>query len=438
MTEPLLEARGLKKHFDLSSGVLDRVLGDASAVRAVDGVDIAVEPGETLAVVGESGCGKSTLGRTLMKLDEPTDGTIRFDGEDVTDLSDREMRPYRRRLQMVFQDPLASLNPRQTVGSIVTAPMAVHGVGEDSEDRRDRAEELLERVGLEAGHMERHPQQFSGGQQQRVALARALSLEPDLLVADEPVSALDVSVQAQILELLAELQAEFGLSLLLISHDLSVVRQIADRVAVMYLGEIVETAPVDELFSDPQHPYTQSLLSAVPRIEPEARTDRVVLKGTVPSPSNPPDGCRFHTRCPALIPPDGWQGSQAAFRRAFTFRSRITNEQIDTDALAAQLEAEGEPTDEHHLTERIIDDALPEGPDLPANARETVEEAARRYAAGNPESAAEAVREAFPSPCVDETPATTRTTGRTVACHRVTPDRVHDAPSVGGGVTGDD
>jgi peptide/nickel transport system ATP-binding protein len=438
MTDPLLAASGLKKHFDLSGGVLDRVLGDPGVVRAVDGVDLTVREGETLAVVGESGCGKSTLGRTLLRLDEPTAGTVRFDGTDLTDLSGRELRRYRRRMQMVFQDPLASLNPRQTVGDIVTAPMEVHDVGADAADRRERATELLERVGLDASHLDRHPGQFSGGQQQRVALARALSLEPDLLVADEPVSALDVSVQAQILDLLRELQAEFDLAVLLISHDLSVVRQVADRVAVMYLGEIVETAPVDELFDDPQHPYTQSLLSAVPRIDPDARTDRVVLEGTVPSPSDPPDGCRFHTRCPAIIPPEGWGGDQSGFRRAFTFRTRVTEGEIDAEAMEARLKAEGEPTTTERVARRIVAEALPSEPtDLPTEAQEAVEEAARRYAAGNDDSAAEVVRDAFPSPCVGETPAVTETEDRTVACHRVTDDRSHESPAVGG-VAGDD
>jgi peptide/nickel transport system ATP-binding protein len=430
--ETLLECEGLKKYFDLSSGALDRLIGDPGKVRAVDGVDLSVGRGETLAVVGESGCGKSTLGRTLLKLDEPTAGRIRYDGEDITELSDRGMRPYRRDLQMVFQDPLASLNPRQTVGSILKAPMQVHGVGESDADRTERAEDLLERVGLEARHVERHPKQFSGGQQQRVAVARALTLEPELIVADEPVSALDVSVQAQILDLLEELQDEFDLSLLFITHDLSVVRQIADRVAVMYLGEIVEAAPTDELFADPQHPYTQSLLSAVPRIDPEARTDRVVLEGTVPSPKDPPAGCRFHTRCPAVIPPEDWPASQALFREAFVFRTRVTGGEIDPEGTEARLAAEGQPTDDERVARRIVSGAFDEESlrALPEDAREAVEAAAGALVAGEAERAAELVREAFPSPCVDSKPEPVGAENRVAACHRVDPDLDHAESSL--------
>jgi len=425
--EPLLAVEGLKKHFDLSDGFLDKLFGQGGAVRAVDGVDLTVGSGETVAVVGESGCGKSTLGRTLLKLDHPTAGTIRFDGEDITDLSDREMRPYRRRMQMVFQDPLASLNPRQTVGQIVKAPLEVHGVGADDADRTDRVEALLDRVGLEAGHVDRHPTQFSGGQQQRVALARALSLEPDLLVADEPVSALDVSVQAQILDLLDDLQAEFGLSLLFVTHDLSVVRQIADRVAVMYLGHLVEVGPVDEIFRDPRHPYTRSLLSAVPRIDPDARTDRVILEGTVPSPSDPPSGCRFHTRCPEIVPPDGWDGSQQAFRRAFTFRTRVTNGEIDPDAVEDRLRAEGRETDHANVATGIVDGSLPgDAATLPTDARSAVERAAEQLARGDDDAATETVREAFPSPCARESPTTVDAGGVRVSCHRVDPETGYD------------
>ena len=421
---PLLAAEDVKKHFDQSDGFLDRLLGGGGLVRAVDGVDLELHEGETLAVVGESGCGKSTLGQTLLNLHAATDGSIEFRGDELTGLSDREMRQYRRRMQMIFQDPLASLNPRQTVGDIVTAPMEVHDIGDGEADRIDRAEGLLERVGLKPAHVDRYPGQFSGGQQQRVGIARALAVEPEMIVADEPVSALDVSVQAQILQLLDDLQEELGLSILMITHDLSVVHQVADRVAVMYLGEIVETAPVEELFEDPRHPYTKSLLSAVPRIDPEAREDRILLEGTVPSPIDPPEGCRFHTRCPEVIPGDDWPGEQPAFRRAFTFRNRVENGELDPEAVRSRLEAESDGVTDDDVASRLIEGALPGGIEsLPDSAAETVRTAAKQVVEGDEAAAVETVQ-AFASPCFEETPRVVEpASNRTAACHRVDPER---------------
>jgi len=422
-SDPILSVSGLKKHFEQSQGLLDKIVGYTGTVKAVDGVDLTVREGETLAVVGESGCGKSTLAQTVLNLHRPTAGSVRYRGEDIAGLTGRDMRPYRREIQVVFQDPLASLNPRQTVGEILTAPLEVHDIGESDDDRLARAKELLERVGLKPAHVDRYPRQFSGGQQQRVAVARALAVEPDLLVADEPVSALDVSVQAQILNLLEELQTDLGLSLLFITHDLSVVRHIADRVAVMYLGKIVETAPAADLFEDPDHPYTRSLLSAVPRIAPEDRPNRVILEGTVPSPLDPPSGCRFHTRCPAVIPPSNWQGTQAQFRAAFTFRNRALDGQIDPDAARTRLESEGRAPTEENVSAYLVEQALPGDPaDLPSEAADAVRTAGDALAAGNDERAAEAVTDAFPSPCEQEIPRDVETDDRLVACHRFDPD----------------
>ncbi|WP_266080189.1 ABC transporter ATP-binding protein [Haladaptatus caseinilyticus] len=422
--EPLLTVRGLKKHFDQSSGVLDRLVGETGSVRAVDGVDLTVHEGETLAIVGESGCGKSTLGRTVLNLHDATAGSVTYHGEDITELSASEMRPYRRNLQMIFQDPLASLNPRQTVGEILTAPMEVHGIGANAEERLERAKELLQRVGLKPAHIDRYPNQFSGGQQQRVGIARALSLEPELIIADEPVSALDVSVQAQILNLLDELQDEFGLSLVFIAHNLSVVRHVADRVAVMYLGKIVETAPVAELYDDPQHPYTKSLLSAVPRIDPGDRDERIILEGTVPSPLNPPSGCRFHTRCPMVIPPDDWPGTEEEFRSAFTFRNRVLSGELDPHAAKTRLSAEGKRTDDESVASYLVTQLLPcDSADLPPEAVDAVRKAATELAAERRDQAEEAVIAAFPSPCERETPQVVQAgEAHAAACHRVESD----------------
>ncbi len=296
MSEPtLLEVKDLVKLFDVQRGFLRRKVG---AVRAVDGLSLTVEKGETVALVGESGCGKSTVGRVLVRLADPTGGQVLYRGTDITALKGRALKPFRRRVQIMFQDPFSSLNPRLRVRDIVAEPLVVHGIGNRAA-RQAKVAELLDQVGLSPDRMGAHAHEFSGGQRQRIGLARALALGPDLIVADEPLSALDVSVQAQVVNLMAELQAKLGLAFLLISHDLAVVEHLSRRVAVMYLGKIVETAPTRLLFSAPRHPYTEALLDAAPVPDPHAgRADRPVIAGEVPSPLNPPAGCRFHPRCP--------------------------------------------------------------------------------------------------------------------------------------------
>ena len=291
---PVLEVEGLKKHFPVKKGLLSR---NAGKVYAVDGVSFHIGPGETLGLVGESGCGKSTVGRTVLRLIDPTEGAIRLGGRDVTHLGKTDMRPVRREMQIIFQDPYSSLNPRMSAGDIVGELLRVHGLGTPAE-RQERVAELFERVGLSRAQMNSFPHEFSGGQRQRIGIARALALNPRLIVGDEPVSALDVSIQAQVINLLMDLQQEFRLSYLFVAHDLAVVEHISHRIAVMYLGRIVEYTDKRTLFTDPQHPYTEALLSAVPVPDPRLRRKKTVLQGDVPSPINPPSGCHFHTRCP--------------------------------------------------------------------------------------------------------------------------------------------
>jgi oligopeptide transport system ATP-binding protein len=295
--DPLLEVTDLVKHFPIKSGmVVDR---EVARVRAVDGVSFSLREGETLGLVGESGCGKSTLCRAILQLTRPTSGSVRFAGEELVGRSRRDLRAVRGQMQMIFQDPFASLNPRKRVGQIIGDPLELHGIARGGE-LKHRVQDLLDRVGLNAEHYNRFPHEFSGGQRQRIGIARALALRPKLIVADEPVSALDVSVQAQIINLLEDVQDEFGLSYLFVAHDLGVVRHVSDRIAVMYLGKIVENSGADELYDKPIHPYSNALLSAVPIPDPKRNSarERLVLEGDVPSPIDPPSGCRFHTRCP--------------------------------------------------------------------------------------------------------------------------------------------
>ncbi|GIN88357.1 ABC transporter ATP-binding protein [Heyndrickxia sporothermodurans] len=295
--EPLLKIEHLKKNFPIRGGVFGKKIG---GVQAVDDVSFEIQRGETLGLVGESGCGKSTTGRMLLRLLEPSEGKIFFDGKDITNLSKQGLRKIRGQMQMIFQDPYASLNPRHTIERILEEPLIVHGV-KDKEARKKKVLQLLETVGLNSYHTNRYPHQFSGGQRQRIGIARALSLNPKLIIADEPVSALDVSIQAQVLNLMKDLQKKFELTYLFIAHDLGVVRHISDRVGVMYLGRLVELANSEELYLNPKHPYTQALLSAVPIADVDYKKERIVLQGDVPSPANPPKGCSFHTRCPLAI-----------------------------------------------------------------------------------------------------------------------------------------
>jgi oligopeptide transport system ATP-binding protein len=299
MPTALLSVRGLKKRFPIRRGLFPRVVGH---VQAVESIDLDVAPGEALGLVGESGCGKTTAGRCLLRLIEPTAGEIHFDGKPIHGLDRAGLRPYRREMQIVFQDPFSSLNPRHTIFETLAEPLRLHGLARTEDECRTQSRTLMERVGLNPDYLNRYPHEFSGGQRQRIGIARALAPRPRFIVCDEPVSALDVSVQAQILNLLKDLKQDLGLSYLFVAHDLGVVRHLCDRVAVMYLGRIVEVGTAEDLFTNPQHPYTRALLSAVPSPDPRRHRERILLKGDVPTPINPPSGCHFHTRCPYAVP----------------------------------------------------------------------------------------------------------------------------------------
>jgi len=408
----LVEVENLTRYFYEQDSLYDRLLGrEPVAVRAVDGVSFEVNRGETLGLVGESGCGKSTCGETLLRLQQPTDGSVRFDGEALAARDD--LTEFRRRTGIVFQDPFSSLDPRMPVGRSIREPMEIHdwpfdGGGAAERDRR--VTELIERVGLSADQRDRYPAEFSGGQLQRVCIARALALDPDFLVLDEPTSALDVSVQAQILNLLADLQAELELTYLFISHDLGVIRHICDRVAVMYLGELVEVAPAEQLFENPRHPYTEALLESVPRVD-TAERDRDIdpLSGDVPSPRDPPSGCRFRTRCPKVIPPAGLDIDQAAFRAVTDVRNRIGNRQVGVEKARKEV-AEGEDSpDPEAVAERLYERLV--AVELPTRERQRVLAALAAVAAGDWERAAADLREQYESVCERTHP------DGEVACH---------------------
>lgn len=404
--EPLVQVDGLCKHYEDSQGLIEWALSRSPGkVRAVDGVSFEIERGETLGVVGESGCGKSTLARTIMGLHEPTEGTVLFGGKDVSEQVGDDRKRFARRAQIVFQDPSSCLDPRLTLREIVREPLDIHQVGARVH-RNERVAELVERVGLSTDQLDRYPSEFSGGQRQRIGIARALALDPELIVLDEPTSALDVSVQAQILNLLQEIQEEYDLTYLFISHDLSVIRYLSNRVMVMYLGKIAEMGPAEAIFEEPAHPYTEILLDSAPSKGTE--TDgKQVMNVDVPSPRNPPKGCRFHTRCPVVLPPDkhGMEFEQDDWLAVFDYKLRLRSGRLDTDKLTELAEQHDQQVEDTERMKALVRDACSLPQSLPdSTAEELLENSLSALVAGDVDTALERMEADFESPCEQRHP----------------------------------
>mgnify|MGYP000176887878 CR=1 FL=1 len=407
-SDPLLSVSDLETHYPITEGWLRREVG---RVRAVDGVSFDIHAGETLGLVGESGSGKTTLAHSLLGLEEPTAGTVRFDGDRVGELSWADQRAFRRRVQLIVQDPNEAFNPRLQVGKAVAEPLALNGM-DDADRRQAIVEDVLERVGLAAEDTDRYPHEFSDGEKQRLAIARALVVDPDLLVADEPTSALDARVQSDILALLDEVRREFDVSILFVSHDIDVVRRFCDRVAVMYLGEIVERGAVDAVLDRPAHPYTRVLLDSVPSLDPSDRDLPAPLTDTIPDPADPPSGCRFHTRCPSVIEPDDTDLSAETWSRLAAFRFTVQVGELPARIDLDQPPSEAVVQEAFDLPDEIADEQTAVG----------VDDAVTALADGDLDRAKERLAAVLPSVCEQQVPATVETDGRPVQCHRSDPD----------------
>ncbi|WP_290817745.1 oligopeptide/dipeptide ABC transporter ATP-binding protein [Halovivax sp.] len=433
--DPIVRVEGLKKYYRANEGFVENLLGQTRWVKAVDDVDLELYPGETLGIVGESGCGKSSLGQTMFRLIEPTDGSVyyRYEEEsedgtvtekeiDLTEISNSRMRDLRKDLQYIFQDPFSSMNPKMTVGDIIGEPLDIHGLA-SGQERQDRVYELLEIVGLNPSHANRFPHEFSGGQRQRIGIARSLAVDPEVIICDEPVSALDVSVQAQILNLLEDLQEEFDLSYIFIAHDLSVVEHISDRVGVMYLGDIAEIGTTEEVFAPPHHPYAEALLSAIPEPDPLWEGDRIILPGNVPSPLDPPSGCKFHTRCPHVIPPEEYNLEQDDWRSLLDFKLRLRGAESIDAVMSVEEGTDTEEIDPADLDQATVDERVRREFGLPARIQDSqvehlLSQTIEYLAAGSIEEARELVSDAFVSPCeVDEPEAIPTGGSQRITCH---------------------
>ncbi|UPV73582.1 ABC transporter ATP-binding protein [Halorussus limi] len=432
--DPLIEVEHLSKWFGTSQGVVDRLMGnEQSPVKAVDDVSFTINEGDIMGIAGESGCGKTTLGKLLVQLYEPTQGSIHFDGNDITEMSNDEEKEFRKRVQMIFQDPFESLNPRMTVFQSVVEPLRINDMFGGYNERRERVIEVLNEVGLSPAeaYLNEFPKELSGGELQRVAIARALVVNPDFVVCDEPVSMLDVSIRAGVLNLMKELQDEYGLTYVFISHDLSLIRYMCDRTAIMYLGDVIEQGPTDEVVMNPKHPYTEALFDAVPEVAPDAERHRANVTGEVPNPRNPPSGCRFHPRCSKIIPPQDWTGGQPAFRRAFQFKRKVLTEQLGPEDVATSAEtASGRAADElleHGLSLELPEEHRPAGGtgttvdlsqlDLPRDAESTLREAAERVVQSDYDGARDVLDGEFETICEREHPDLREAGPQITACH---------------------